>query len=54
MPANDFPSAKYFIPGFCYKFDKIKKKNIGDSFVDDVPVEVWTYIFGIGIIRMFS
>ncbi len=42
MPANDYPSSKYFIPGFCYKFDKIKKKNIGDSFVDDIPVEVWT------------
>jgi hypothetical protein len=27
MPANNYPGAKYLIPGFCARFTKIAKKN---------------------------
>jgi hypothetical protein len=30
MPANDYPGAKYIIPGFCGKFLKTARKN-GDK-----------------------
>ena len=28
MPANNYPSSQYQIPGFCEKFKNTKKKNI--------------------------
>ncbi len=40
MPANNYPGAKYIIPGFTVRFHKLAKK-LEKSLVEEVKVQEW-------------